>query len=222
MSVPRARFEHMKAWTRDMAFPSRRFAHGDALVRQGELQSALFLVRVGAVRLAGILPAGREVVVAVLGPGDLFGETALLGEPSPVEARAIGRAEVEALPIASLDAVLSRHPGSASELLRSLASRLHRTSAALEEALALDVRTRVSSTLCELAGRHGVRDRLGVRVQLPITQEDLARMVGATRETVNRILGSLSSEGLIRSERRRFVIPDIGALAGAAERQPTP
>lgn len=211
----------MEARTPDLASPTRRFTHGDSVVRQGEVQAALFLVRAGAVRLAAILPAGREVVVAVLGPGDLFGETALLGEPSPVEARAVGRAEVEALPLASLEAILARHPETASELLRLLASRLHRTSAALEEALALDVRTRVSSTLCGLAGRHGVRDRLGIRVELPITQEDLARMVGASRETVNRILGALSSQGLIRTEGRRFVIPDIAALAGASERAVT-
>lgn len=198
------------------ASPSRRFAHGQAVVRQGEVSACLFLVRAGAVHLAALVPTGREVVVGVLGPGDLFGEAALLGRPSPVEARAVGRAEVEALPVQALRAVVERNPATAVELLRLAASRLHLTAAALEEALAHDVPTRLSRRLCELARRHGVPDGAGVLLPLPLTQEDLGRMVGASRETVNRSLAALSSRGLVRTEARRYVIPDLEALARAS------
>ena len=194
------------------ASPSRRFAHGQAVVRQGEMSACLFLVRAGAIRLAALVPTGREVIVGVLGPGDLFGEAALLGRPSPVEARAVGRAEVEALPVAALRA----NPATAVELLRLTASRLHRTASALEEALAHDVPTRLSRRLCELARRHGVPDGAGVLLPLPLTQEDLGRMVGASRESVNRSLAALASRGLVRTEGRRYVIPDLEALARAS------
>jgi CRP-like cAMP-binding protein len=70
-----------------------------------------------------------------------------------------------------------------------------------------------------LAGRHGVRDGRGVRLALPITQEDLGRMIGASRETVNRTLASLSARKLIRTEGRRYVIPDVDALARATDRK---
>ncbi|HYV01388.1 MAG TPA: Crp/Fnr family transcriptional regulator [Actinomycetota bacterium] len=210
----------MEARIVDVASPARRFAHGEALVRQGEVPDCLFLVRVGVVRLAAALPTGHEVVVGMLGPGDVFGECALLGDPSPVEARAASSlVQVEALPLTALQAVLERSPGTATELLRLLASRLHRTTGALEEALAQDVPTRLCRTLCELARRHGVRHGRGVRLALPITQEDLGRMIGASRETVNRTLATLSARKLIRTEGRRYVIPDVDALARATDRE---
>jgi len=99
------------------------------------------------------------------------------------------------------------------ELLRLTASRLHRTASALEEALAHDVPTRLSRRLCELASRHGVPGGGGVLLPLPLTQEDLGRMVGASRETVNRSLAGLAVRGLVRTEGRRYVIPDLEALA---------
>jgi CRP-like cAMP-binding protein len=102
------------------------------------------------------------------------------------------------------------------ELLRLAASRLHGTASALEEALAHDVPTRLSRRLCELARRHGVPDGAGVLLPLPLTQEDLGRMVGASRESVNRSLAALSSRGLVRTEGRRYVIPDLEALARAS------
>ncbi|HZD78646.1 MAG TPA: cyclic nucleotide-binding domain-containing protein [Actinomycetota bacterium] len=80
--------------------PSRRFDHGEVLVRQGERSAWLDLVREGAVALTSVLPSGRAVVVGLLGAGDLFGEAALAGsDASPVEARAVGAATVSALPV---------------------------------------------------------------------------------------------------------------------------
>ncbi|HEY3022263.1 MAG TPA: Crp/Fnr family transcriptional regulator, partial [Actinomycetota bacterium] len=120
----------MEARIVDVASPARRFAHGQALVRQGQVPDCLFLVRAGLVRLAAALASGHEVVVGLLGPGDVFGECSLLGDPSPVEARAVGPVQVEAVPLTALQAVLERSPGTATELLRLLASRLHRTTGA--------------------------------------------------------------------------------------------
>lgn len=201
-----------------LAGPSpRRYAHGEAILCQGDPGACLFFVLSGAVRLAAVLESGREVVVGLLGPGEVFGEVALLGGgSSPVEARAVGEARIAVVPVASLEAVIERNPATATELLRLVASRLHRTSAALEEALAHDVPTRVSRRLCELARRHGVRDPGGVRLSLPLTQEDLGRMIGASREAVNKSLSALAARGLVRTEGRRYVIPDIDALEGAS------
>ncbi|HEX9123083.1 MAG TPA: Crp/Fnr family transcriptional regulator [Actinomycetota bacterium] len=198
--------------------PSRRFAHGEVVLHQGEPSASLYLVRDGAVRLCAVLPSGREVVVGLLGAGDLFGESALAGpEPSPVEARTVGGVEVTALPVAGLHAALSRNPATAMEILRLLAARLHRTCAALEDALGRDVSTRLCRSLCELARRHGVPHGPGVRLALPLTQEDLGRMVGASREAVNRSLVALSRRGLVRTEQRRYVIPDLAALEGLGD-----
>lgn len=190
----------------------RRLPHGEVVTRQGDPVASLFLVTAGAVRLSAVTVRGREVVVGLLGPGDVFGEVGLLGGPSPVEARAIGAAEVVALPLETLRDLVSRHPATAEELLRLIAHRLHRTSGALRDALAGDVRTRVSRRLHDLAREHGAAEADGVRLTLPLTQEELGRMVGATRETVNRTLGSLAAHGLVRTDGRVVVIPDPDAL----------
>lgn len=195
----------------------RRLPHGAVVVRQGDLATCLFLVTEGAIRLASVTPAGREVVVALLGSGGVFGEASLLGAPSPVEARAIGRSEVVVLALPALREVIDRHAATAEQMLRLIADRLHRTSRALEEALVGDVATRVSSRLRELAESHGVRGADGVRIRVPLTQEELARMVGASREAVNRTLVGLAARGLVTSRDRTVVISDPAALEAEPE-----
>ncbi len=198
----------------------RRYRHGEVVLGQGRPVTGIRLVVSGAVRLSAVTPAGREVVVGLLGSGDVFGELALLGGgPSPVEARAVG-SETRILTIrpAVLREIVRRAPSTAEELLRLIASRLHRTSAALEEALAHDVRTRVSLRLRDLARSHGVAEDGGVALPPRITQEELARMVGTTRESVNRTMSALAARGLVRTQDRRYVLPDPDALAGAAGR----
>jgi CRP-like cAMP-binding protein len=197
----------------------RRVPHGEAIVRQGDAARSLFVVLSGAVRLSVVLKSGREVVVGLLGPGDVFGEAALAGEgPSPVTARVVGEATVAQLSADSIEAVVRQNPATGAELVRLLAGRLHRTSAALEDALAHDVPTRVSRRLSEIARRHGVPDLDGVRLALPITQADLGHMVGASRESVNKSIAWLARRGLVRTEGRRLVIIDPDALARAPDR----
>jgi CRP/FNR family cyclic AMP-dependent transcriptional regulator len=196
----------------------RRFDDRTPIVRQGEPSESLFLVTHGIVRISSVLPSGRQVVLALIEPGELFGEWALLGDTSPVEARAISFATVVPIEVAALEAVLRRQPATAGEVLRLLARRLRGTSGALEDALALDVNGRVSRRLHELALRHGVPDDRGVRLGIFITQEDLGRMVGASRESVNRCIRSLASRGLIHRRGRAVVITDLDELARAGDR----
>lgn len=192
----------------------RRLPHGDVVVRQGDRTSCLFLVTAGVVRLSSVTRDGREVVVALLGVGDLFGEDALLGQPSAVDARAVGPTTVVVLPLVHVRGVLRHSPSTAEEMLRLVASRLHRTSRALEDALTGTLPARLSSRLRDLAESHGAAGPGGVHIRVPITQDELARMVGASREAVNRTLGGLAARGLIRTEGRVVVIPDLAALDG--------
>jgi CRP/FNR family transcriptional regulator, cyclic AMP receptor protein len=197
---------------------TRRLPHGEVIVRQGDAVSSLFLVTAGAVRLSSVTASGREIVVGLLCRGDLFGESALLDDPSLVRAEAVGPTTVLALPIPSLRATLERTPATAEELLRLIAARLHRTSAALEDAMAADLPTRVVGRLRELADDHGVPGPNGVRLRVPLTQDELARMVGASRESVNRTVGELTARGVVRSGGGRIVITDPDALRNASNR----
>ncbi|MGA9159731.1 MAG: Crp/Fnr family transcriptional regulator [Actinomycetota bacterium] len=191
---------------------TRRIPHGEVIVRQGDAVTSLYLVNAGAVRLSAVTASGREIVVGLLCQGDLFGESALLGDPSQVRAQAVGPTMLLALPIPSLRSILEHNPHTAEELLRLVAARLHRTSAALEDALSADVSTRVAGRLRDLAIHHGIPSPTGVRLRVPLTQDELARMVGASRESVNRSVGALAARGVVRSSGRRLVITDPDAL----------
>jgi len=194
----------------------RRLPHDEIVVRQGDPLECLYLVTSGVVRISSVTREGREVVVGLLGAGDLFGESALLGQPSPVQARAVGSTDLVVLPLDHVREVLRHHPSTAEELLRLIASRLHRTSRALEESLSGDLPARLSSRLRDLADAHGVPDRDGIRIRVPLTQEELARMVGATREAVNRTLAGLAARGLVASKDRTVVVRDSAALDEAS------
>ena len=156
--------------------------------------------------------------MGLLGAGQVFGEAALLPDGaqlgSLVEARAVGSATIVEIPAATLRTVIEGDPAMGEELLRLVAARLYRTSAALEEALAQDVPAPRLATAPSARARSRRAPPLAgrVRLRVPLTQDELARMVGASREAVNRSLGALASRGLVRTERRTFVIPDVDAL----------
>jgi len=197
---------------------TRRFPHGEVITRQGDALTSLFLVTSGAVRLSSVTGAGREIVVGILCPGDVFGEAALLGGPSPVGARAVGQTQVVALGLEVIRSLVRRQPATAEELLRLIATRLHRTSTALQEALTGDLTSRVVGRLRALVEGHGVVGPSGVRLRVPLTQEELGRMVGASRESVNRTVGALADRGVVWSKPSRFVItdPDVLEMAEGA------
>jgi CRP/FNR family transcriptional regulator, cyclic AMP receptor protein len=207
----------------------RRYVHGEVIAHQGEPVTALSLVTAGVVRLSAVTSNGREVVVGLVGAGQLFGESSLLGvdEPSPVEARAVGTAVVVELPGSTLSAMFERSPAMAGQIARFIAARLHRTSEALQDALTQDVTSRISLRLRELARDHGRPGPGGVHIRIPLTQEELARMVGASREAVNRALAKLAQGGLVRTENRWVIVPDPERLervadgAGHGPRRPT-
>ena len=214
MSVGRASVGHVGVPAHlVLAGSARRLPHDAVVVRQGEPSTTLYLVERGAMRLSSVTAEGRELVVAVLGSGELFGEAALLDERSPVEARTLGETIVVAIDAAALPLVFRRTPGTGAELLRLVASRLHRTERALGDALTSDLATRIASRLHELGQRHGVRRDDGVHLTIRLTQDELARMVGASREAVNRSLRALVEADLVRTGRTGVVIPDPDALA---------
>ena len=199
-----------------LAGSARRLPHDAVVVRQGEPSTTLFLVERGAMRLSSVTADGRELVVAVLGSGDVFGEAAMLEERSPVDARAVGETTVIAFDVAALPLVFRQAPATGAELLRLVASRLHRTERALGDALTSDLATRIAGRLRELGERHGVRHPDGIHLTIPLTQDELARMVGASREAVNRSLRGLADADLVRTGRAGVVITDPDALERAS------
>lgn len=191
----------------------RRFGRGEAIFHKDERGELLFIIEEGSVRIYLPSPQGADLTLAVLGAGDFFGEMALLdGGPRSASATALRETATLVLGRADFTAVLQSRPQSAMAVLAAVAQRLREADEMAGDLAFLDVGGRVAKKLLELAAAHGVQRPDGTLLELSLTQEGLANMVGVTRESVNRHLSTLRRQGVIAREGRRFLIRDAEAL----------
>jgi CRP-like cAMP-binding protein len=185
----------------------QRLAKGDLLFSQGDSSHELFVVADGRIAIATRSSDGRESMVAVLEAGALFGELGLFDdEPRSADARALTDSEVVALAYEDVRTVLQARPQILWVIVRLLSRRLRATDEALADAVFLDVPARTAKRLLELAGSAD-------EFQLPMTQEDLAGLVGASRERVNKALAMFTRLGWVEvTGRSRYHILDREAL----------
>ncbi|GAB4069551.1 Crp/Fnr family transcriptional regulator [Angustibacter speluncae] len=190
---------------------------GEALFDEGDAGDRLFVITAGKIKLGRTSSDGRENLLAVLGPGEMFGELSLF-DPGPrtATATAVSDAEVVGLGHADLQAFLSGRPEVARHLLQALARRLRRTNDSLADLVFSDVPGRVAKALLDLSRRFGRQTDAGVLVAHDLTQEELAQLVGASRETVNKALADFASRGWLRLEARAVVLLDVDRLVRRA------
>lgn len=196
----------------------RHFRKGDTIFQKEDPGQALFIVESGSVRIYLPSPQGADLTLAVLGPGDFFGDLSLL-DGSPRSASAAASSETSALTLERADfiALVRSRPEAAVAVLAVVARRLRETDEMAADLAFLDVAGRLAKKLLELAASHGVQRPSGVLLNLALTQEELANMIGVTRESVNRNLGEFRRAGLLASEGRRFVIRDPDGLRRRCE-----
>jgi CRP-like cAMP-binding protein len=199
---------------------SRRFRRGEVLFHEGDPGDSLFVVVSGAIKVVVPSDEGDEAILATLRRGDFFGELALLdGAPRSASAIALEATETLTLPRDQFRALVAADPAMRDALLASLASELRALTTQVAELHFLDLTGRLAARLSRLAGDHGERLPNGeVRLDAPLTQSDLAAMIGATRQSVNKLLGEFAARGLLRIENDVIVVPDLERLAGAARR----
>ncbi len=188
-------------------------SRGDVLFNEGDSGSQLYVVIEGKIKLGRTSADGRENLLAILGPGQMFGELSFF-DPGPrsATATAVTDVELKSLGHDALSPVLATHPDVALALLNQLAGRLRRTNEVVGDLVFSDVPGRVAKALLDLATRFGRRADDGVHVNHDLTQEELAQLVGASRETVNKALADFASRGWMRLEPRSVVILDIERL----------
>jgi CRP-like cAMP-binding protein len=186
---------------------------GDVLFNEGDTGNQLYVVIDGKIKLGRTSADGRENLLAILGPGQMFGELSFF-DPGPrsATATAVTDVELKSLGHDALIPVLSTHPDVALALLHQLAGRLRRTNEVVGDLVFSDVPGRVAKALIDLAGRFGRQADDGVHVNHDLTQEELAQLVGASRETVNKALADFASRGWMRLEPRSVVILDLERL----------
>ena len=187
-----------------------RLRRGEILFREGDSGDRLYVVMDGKIKLGRSSPDGRENLMAVLGPGQMFGELSLF-DPGPRSLTATAVTDVTMLSLghAALLSWLTGHPDVARNLLGQLASRLRRTNDVVADLVFSDVPGRVAKALLDLASRFGRQSDDGVHVHHDLTQEELAQLVGSSRETVNKALADFANRGWLRLEPRSVVLVDV-------------
>jgi CRP-like cAMP-binding protein len=193
----------------------RRFDPGQIIVSPETLPEIVYLIRVGIVRLFHREPNGRESIVERLEPGHLFGVTALLGTDA---GGLLAQAETE-VDLCLVDGrrfleVLSRFPAAALELALRLGLRVREGEEMLGRMSATGARARLAGALQRLANdASDTQPGGGLRLRGVPKHSDLAVEIGASRETVTRMLARLEHDGYIRRFGRQIVVPDVGRLA---------
>ena len=199
------------------AMTTRSVDRGHVVFSEGDTGDRLFIVLDGKIKISRSAADGRENLLAVLGPGEMFGELSLF-DPGPrtATASAITESALASLDHDDLRPLLLAQPAVAVQLLAALAQRLRRTNEAMADLVFSDVPGRVAKALLDLAERFGDPETEGVRVRHDLTQEELAQLVGASRETVNKALSEFANRGWLRLEGRTVLLLDEERLARRA------
>jgi CRP/FNR family transcriptional regulator, cyclic AMP receptor protein len=195
-----------------------RYTRSQVIFLEGDQGNALCLIAEGRVRIQLTGADGREVVINVYGPGEIFGEMALLdGEPRSADAIAQEDVRVYWLQREDFAAFLDSHPRAAMTMMASLSRRLRHTTRVVQDATFRGAPARLARVLLDQAERMGRPVPGGIRIDGRLTQSELAAMVGATRETVNRALRGFEQDGLVRWDGNRLVLVQIEQLRARSE-----
>nr|CAA9330213.1 MAG: cAMP-binding proteins - catabolite gene activator and regulatory subunit of cAMP-dependent protein kinases [uncultured Nocardioidaceae bacterium] len=194
-----------------------RLRRGEALFREGDSGDRLYVVTDGKVKLGRSSADGRENLLAILGPGQMFGELSLF-DPGPRSATATAVTDCTMMSLAHDELLrwLTDQPHVARGLLHQLAARLRKANDVVADLVFSDVPGRVAKALLDLSRRFGRTADDGVHVHHDLTQEELAQLVGASRETVNKALADFAMRGWLRLEPRSVVLMDLERLARRA------
>ncbi len=178
------------------------YERGDVVFSLDDEPDQLYVVSSGRVAIANRSDDGRESLIALMEPGDLFGEMPLFdGLPRSAEARALEESQLIGIPYEPLKRIFEEEPGHLWRVVELLAGRLRVTDEALADSVFLDVTGRTAKRLLELAGESD-------HFELPITQEELAGMVGASRERVNKAIASFIRLGWLEPDDGGYTITD--------------
>ena len=193
------------------------FQAGHTVFAEGQPGDRLYIIISGKVKIGRRSPDGRDNLLTILGPSDMFGELSIF-DPGPRTSSATTLTEVRAVSM-DRDTVrgwITARPEIAEKMLRVLARRLRRTNHNLADLIFTDVAARVAKKLLELAQQFGSQEGDSLRVTHDLTQEEIAQLVGASRETVNKVLADFANRGWIRLKPKSVLICDAERLARRA------
>lgn len=180
---------------------------------QGENRHAVFFACKGIMKIYKIDVNGNEQILSFQKKGDMFPHTGFFDQsPYPATAEVIEPAELIVIPLKQFEQLMLETPTIAVKVMRVMGEKIRELQSKLQEFVAHDVNHRVISFLLRLAQEHGSTDKEHIVINLPLTHQEFANMVGTTRETVNRIFNQLKKEEILSMNRKKIVILDMEAL----------
>ncbi|MBX3424183.1 MAG: Crp/Fnr family transcriptional regulator [Pirellulales bacterium] len=197
---------------------TRAFARGSTIYLPQDLADGVLLLAEGRAKIGSYSAEGKQTILAFIDPGEVFGELALMGGEQREEfAEAIEKSLIVAIPRDLMVQLVEENPALSLGVAKLFGMRRLRIERRLKYLLFRSNRDRLIHLVLELAERYGRQTDAGVELKIKLSHQDLASVIGSTRETVTVLLGELQNEGLIQLGRRRLTILDLEKLAGCVE-----
>lgn len=182
---------------------------------QGEPRHAVFFACKGIIKIYKIDMNGNEQIVSFQKKGDMFPHTGFFDQtPYPATAEVVEPTELIVIPLKQFEQLMMETPTIAVKVMRVMGEKIRELQSKLQEFVAHDVNHRVVSFLLRLAKEHGTSEKGHIQIDLPLTHQEFANMVGTTRETVNRVFNQLKKDEIIAMNRKKIMILDVDALEG--------
>jgi CRP-like cAMP-binding protein len=188
---------------------SRRFPPAEAVFEQGTAAHRFYLLLHGRLRVTQVTPQGQQVVIRMVNPGDLFGiAKALERTDYPGTATAVAESIALCWPMSLWTDIVDRHPVFAVNAMRTIGARLQEAHTRVREMSTEAVERRVGHAVLRLVKQSGRREAGGIRIDFPISRQDIAEMTGTTLHTVSRILSAWEAAGLVDGGRQTLLVKD--------------
>ncbi|MFZ5597244.1 MAG: Crp/Fnr family transcriptional regulator [Bacillota bacterium] len=197
----------------DNLIVERNYQRGRILFVEGEPGEAVFFLKEGRVKISRQSEDGREQILHFIHPGEMFAEVVLFdGGPYPATAETVEDSKIGMIRNEDMERITLNNPGIALGILKIMARRLRMAQKQINDLALMDTSRRLASTLIFLAADRGKPCESGTSIEMSLTNQDLANMIGASRETVNRILSDMRRQKALLVEKKRIIICDMKKL----------
>ncbi|MCG0275125.1 MAG: Crp/Fnr family transcriptional regulator [Thermosediminibacteraceae bacterium] len=196
---------------------TRNYKKGSVIFFEGEPGEAVYFVKSGKVKVYKADGEGREYILHFFGEGDVFAEAVLLeGGPYPATAEAVEDSTVGFIKNEDLEHLIKQTPDLAMKIIKIMASRLRDSQEKIKNLAFGDTYNRIACFLHRICLDHGKTTSRGIEIELPVTRQELAALVGTSRETVSRILSQMKKDGIIDIDRQKIIVLDEKKLMRCA------
>lgn len=200
---------------------ARKFARGNLIYLPSDASESVLLLTSGRVKIYHITGDGKQAILALVEPGELFGEVAIFAGGQREEfAEAMEAATLIRIPGDEIRRLMEQHPQVSLGVTKLMGMRRQRVERRLKSLLFRSNRERLTHLLLELADKYGRRTAAGVEIGIKLSHQELASIIGSTRETVTVVLGELQNEGSLVIKRRQIVLTRLDQLAASIEQTP--